>query len=178
MDSKIYYPHDNGGRFYKVIIKTNSLTVMKLKKKLKDDVSEYGKRVRDFDREILKNIKFDNIFIGKNTNKFGSSDTKNSCTGNSILVGIKDNNYMYIGTNIYLFKTDKPIIKFYSIVGRSDVVYSFAYSDNKLYLLIESVYMNVDDWNKKDDPYDLYYNKKSGVKFTKYKTKIINKRFS
>ena len=177
MNNKIYYPHDNGGRYYKVIVKSKNVTVMKLRKQ-KDDISDYSKNTRNFDREILKNIKFKNIFIGKNTNKFGSADSKKSYTGNSLLLNIKDDNYMYIGTNIYLFTTETPIIKFYSIVGRSDVVYSFAYSDNKLYLLIESVCMNIDDWNKKDDPYHLYYDKKSGVKFTKYKTKIINKRFS
>jgi len=163
--SKKYYTHDNGGRPYQVCISNNKISVLK-------------KSDKKYDKEILKNISFKDIFIGKNTNKFGSADSNNSYTGNSILLAIKDNNYMYIGTNIYLFKTTKPIIKFYSIVGRSDVVYPFAYSDDKLYLLISNVCMNVDDWNKKDDPYNLYYDKKSGVKFKKYKIKIINKRFS
>ena len=52
-------------------------------------------------------------------------------TGLSILICIKPNNYIFIGTQIRSFKTKEPIKLFYSIMA---VVYPFALSKNYVYI--------------------------------------------
>jgi hypothetical protein len=118
----------------------------------------------DNDKEIeIKNYK--NIFIGKNSKKYGIYDK--SFTGSSILVQIKDLEYIYICSEIKRFKTKEPINKYYSIMGNNYVVYPFALSENYVYLLAENVYLYRDFGNK--DPYEVYYDFKKIWKRKSYK---------
>jgi hypothetical protein len=91
-------------------------------------------------------------------------------SGSSILVEIKKNSYIFIGTKIIEFNTLEPIVEFHSIMGNSSVVYPFALTNNYAYLMLKNVFLKHDFGDK--DPYDVYYNfKKTNNKYTQ---KIIN----
>ncbi len=63
-------------------------------------------------------------------------------------------------------------------MGNSSVPYPFAISDDKIYLMIETKILNYKDWNKKTDPYKIYYDnnkKKSDVNFSNFIVKFIDK---
>ena len=155
---KKYKTHWNGEHPYLVIVASNTLIVLKS------------------DKLVLKVDKYKNLFVGANTNKFGGP-YKEKFTGSSILIEIKPKEYIFIGKNVYKFTTTRPITIFYSIMGNSDVPYPFAISEDKIYLLLENVYINSSSWDGKIDPYLIHYNFKKtfNVKSTKYATKLIDK---
>jgi hypothetical protein len=167
---KKYQVHWNGYYPYMVIIAKNTIII------LKSHINEKEQTI--FDKLILKIDKYTNIFVGSNTPKFGGYYSE-KFTGNSILVEIKPKEYIFIGENVYKFTTNTPITKYYSIMGNSDVPYPFAISNDKIYLMIVNETINYNDWDKKTDPYDIYYNfdkKYSKIKTAKYAVKYIDNR--
>ncbi len=136
-------------------------------------IKENTKSIYIVDKEeFIHKINYKNIFIGKNSKKY-SSYTK-PFTGSSILIEIKQNNYIYIRDKIYNFTTKEPIIKFYSTMGNNFVVYPFALTENYVYLLVENVYLEHDFGNI--EPYQVYYDfkKKWNRKSYKFKIKKLN----
>jgi hypothetical protein len=164
---KKYYTICNGAKPYLVIVAENTIIIMKQNNKKFDNVH---------DKLVYKINKYKNIFPGTNTNKFGGPH-KAKFVGSSILVETKLNEYIFICDNIYKFKTTSQITNFYSIMGNSNVPYPFAVSKDKIYLMIEQVYLNSEDWNNKKDPYEIYYknnNKKSNLKISTFSVEIID----
>ena len=153
---KTYLIHDNGGRPFKIVIKDNNVSIFK--KKNYDETTNdiiYSKK------PIINLINIDDIFIGKSPKNemtiFSGGYGKNF-DGNSILVHIKNNEYIYIGSEIFSFNSFAEIIYYYSPVGNSDVPYPYAIDKkNNYYLMIEDVVINKIS-NSFDDPYNYYYN--------------------
>lgn len=138
--SKTYYPIRNGGDSkYKVEIFKSKIIIIDLENEKKHEIKNYK-----------------NVFIGKNSKKYGSYDKP--FTGSSILVEVAPLEYIYICERIFKFKTKEPVNKFYSIMGNSFVVYPFALTDNYAYLIIENVYIKRDFGDL--DPYEIYYDYK------------------
>jgi hypothetical protein len=141
---KKYYTLDNGSKKYKVIISDKNIYIFS----------------NNFDCITIKNKQ---IFIGKNTKKY--SVYNGLFSGSSILVEIKKNSYIFIGTKIIEFNTIEPIIEFHSIMSNSSVVYPFALTNNYAYLMLNNIYLKRDFGDK--DPYNVYYNlKKINNKYT------------
>lgn len=143
---KKYYTIDNGSKKYKVIVSDKNIYVFS----------------NNLDYEIKK---YNQIFIGKNTKKYAIYN--GLFTGSSILVEIKKNSYIFIGTKIIEFNTLEPIVEFHSIMGNSSVVYPFALTNNYAYLILENVYLKRDFDDK--DPYEVYYDFKKKWKRLSYK---------
>lgn len=79
-------------------------------------------------------------------------------TGNSILLWIKDNQYVYIGESIFRFRSLSKIVKYLSPVGNSGVPYPYAIDyEGRYYLMIENVVVENIPRGFKRDPYDYYY---------------------
>ena len=57
--------------------------------------------------------------------------------GNSILLQLNKHLYVFISHNIYCFKTNEEIIKYYSLIGNSDVPYPVALSKNYAYFMLD-----------------------------------------
>lgn len=155
---KSYLIHDNGGRPFKVTVLTKNSVIIS-KHVSKDDDPQY---------EEWKTINgIQKIFIGK--------DNEPNFTGNSILLKMSSNSYIFIGQYIYSFKTDDEIKKFYSPVGNSDIPYPFAVGTKNTYLLIESDYVENDvreEQQLSDDPYYQYYGH-TGEKYPNHRIKGI-----
>lgn len=154
MISKTYYTHDNGSRYFKVIVNSNTKTVTVYREiafVLSKKESIYSKTPSvkfHYNKVFIGNCPNSNILYGKH---FG--------LGNSILVHIKDLDYVIIQHLIYRFKAEATIIKFISPIGNNDVPYPYAI-DNKgnYYLTLE--YVIVKNPNKKIiDVYKHYYTK-------------------
>ncbi len=103
-----------------------------------------------------------NVFVGISqlnpmTQYSGGHGT--SFEGNSILLHLGTNKYVFIGSNIFSFRTTHEIVEYMSPVGNNDVPYPYAIdSQGDYYLMIENAIIRVDDPTKKDDPYVYYYN--------------------
>lgn len=150
-----YLIHDNGCRPFKVVINNKDISIFKENgyNNTTDEIIYSIKPIIN-----LKNIT--NIFIGKSIEnemtKF-SGGYGHQFDGNSILVNIKDNRYIYIGSEIFSFYSFSEIIDYKSPVGNSDVPYPYAIDKlNNYYLMIEDVVIKKN--NEFKDPYDYYYN--------------------
>jgi len=99
------------------------------------------------------------IFVGespKNSMTTFSGGYGPEFMGNSILLELEDNQYEFIGKNIFSFTSLAKIIHFVSPVGNNDVPYPYAIDkDGNIYLLTEHVVLK--GGNKEDDPYSYYY---------------------
>ena len=160
--SKTYYTHDNGGRPFKVVIKDKKVYVYKYKKYDKTTNTDlYSEKSIKYEKKDY--FKCENIFIGKSPKiklTIFSGGYGPKFTGNSILLQITKNKYVFIGNKIFSFTTKAEIKKFVSPVGNSDVPYPYAIDmDGKYYLMIESVIINKITNIKKynNDPYEFYY---------------------
>ena len=98
--------------------------------------------------------------------------------GNTILVEISKNRYVYISNKIIEFPLKDHVIKYYSSVGNSDVPYPIILGETNVYFMLDLKYVsrkyfsdNVTDteWS---DAYSMYYG--SGDKHAKNMT-IVRK---
>jgi hypothetical protein len=135
----IYQIHDNGGRPFSVRVIGNQCIIN----------DNY-----DSNREILR---FDclSVMVGN-----GSSAHE---LGNTILLHLKNKEYVFIGPEIYSFRSESQIVKYESPVGNNDVPYPYAVNaDNDIFLLSENVIiMHNEKVNERmknyKNPYDYYY---------------------
>lgn len=142
-----YITHNNGGKAF--CVKINNLHKLTI----------YA--VIDNNELVLKKLKTVNckkIFIGKSyLHKI--TDAPDEYPGNSLLVQIDELKYMYIGVDVFTFKTKSEIQEYHSLVGNNDVVYAFAVdSNNNSYIMNEQIMLTPDLYNHSADntPFDNY----------------------
>lgn len=151
VDEQYFYTHDNGGRPFKV--------------KLNGDVVVYKHdanwEVDKYETEPLFTFEPERVFIGRspfNEMTEFSGGYGPDFDGNSILLKVGDNRYIFIGKSIIEFDTLAEITEFVSPVGNNDVPYPFAIdSHGNYYLMIEDVIIK--EAPEGIDPYQLYYNR-------------------
>jgi hypothetical protein len=140
---RFYDIHDNGGRPFRVFIDGSSVSIYKGT----NDSDEYNK--------LIKKVNAKEIYIGKGQYK--------SFLGNSILLQLVGNNYLYIGSEIYEFKMEDEVKAYYSLVGNSDVPYPVLLGTTYVYFMLDHCYvprsefspsMTTMDW---EDAYSRYY---------------------
>ena len=126
---KTYSIHDNGGTPFKVVISGKKVSIYE-QPNWKDWESETGKEYTKLIK-TFSNVK--KIFIGKDR-KLGKN-----FDGNSILLQLSKNKYVYIGSWIYEFVTkDDSIVAYFSKVGNSDVPYPVALGEKNVYFMLEA----------------------------------------
>ena len=130
-----YYTHFNGGRPYKVVFTEGEGVGV---------VNIYKKTYGEPDGPSIKQLNVSNSFIGKSKgdDTFINAD---HCTGdttlfdgNTILLETGKNSYTLIGDKIVEFDTEEPITNFWACVGRNDIPYPVALSENFIYFLQSS----------------------------------------
>jgi len=164
---KIYYTHWNGSLPFKVIITKNEVYVYK-----RNNSDEYN---------FYKKYKPDKVYIGKS--KLGDHPPNKSklFDGNTILLQFGKRKFISIIQDIVEFSlpiNDSPV-KYYSLVGNSDVPYPVLEGKNNIYLLLDFYYIPKSKFPKNmknfEKTYDYYYNNSSLDKFTKnLKKKKLN----
>lgn len=186
-----YYTLDNGNQPFKVEIKKKAKTIVvyKLTKEELDD--DFNVLSREYGKKIV-NTKYLDIFIGKSPKnkltKFSKGYGK-KFDGNTILVHLHSNLYMYIGALVYTFVVDKDeeIFAYQSPVGNNFVPYPYAISNKRVYFLIEKKMVDIDLFpikikeTTKEDLYQFLYDYSSDVANNEKKIKkikVIQKRFS
>ena len=132
---KKYMIHDNGDFPFLVYVGKNTAHIYK-----KTKSGEYTTLVKDY--AIKK------AFIGK--------DREYGYTGNSILLHLKDNRYVFIGWKIYEFKPKEEITHFWSIMGNSDVSYPVALSKTYAYMMLDGIVVKRNQFSKNPDWPDAY----------------------
>ena len=133
-NGKKYFTHDNGGVPFQVIIDKNNVSVYTLDhEEIEEDCDEMNKLSY---KKLVKNFTVEKVYIGKD------SVNPNGNDGNSILLALPDNKFIFIGTCIYEFELapGDTIQKYFSQVGNSDVTYPVLLGKNNFYSMIEKQY--------------------------------------
>ena len=132
----------------------------------------------DYNKLIKEINNFNGYWYGLDNN-----DSGRKTNGSSILIEINVKEYIFIGSCVLHFTTDEPIIEFRSPMGNSDVIYSYAWSENKLFDLTDSPvkYLNrnpdIDVENETSVWQHGFYNKLYARDVKKLKkSKVIHKR--
>jgi hypothetical protein len=177
-----YFTHDNGGRPFMVVIKGKGIEIYKLPKTYNYNIVP---SIRDYTKLIKSYKNVNKIFIGGK--KWSNISNNNFELGNTILVNLKNNKYLFIGNSIYEFETKDIIKEYYSPIYGSDISYPIGVSSKYVYFIgIDNIYFpkkNFKDFPKKyswsENAYSKLYNNnlvKKGKKILKII--IIHKRIS
>jgi hypothetical protein len=102
------------------------------------------------------------IFIGKSLKNKMTTFSRgygNKFDGNTILLEMDTNEYIFIGQYVESFKSLSKIIYYASPIGNSGCPYPYAIDDKgNYYLLLEDVVMMCNELIESfEDPYELYY---------------------
>lgn len=140
-----YFTHDNGGRPFKVTLKSSGVVKIFVSTAIvpKGGIIVFEPKLYT---RFLKGYDASNIFIGKSplneTTKFSGAYGK-PFDGNSILLKLNNlshstsNKYIFIGSRIFEFETEEPILKFYSTISNNDVPYPVAFTKSHVYIMSE-----------------------------------------
>ena len=145
---KKYFTHNNGGRPYLVYVGKNDVHIY-----IRDDKKYYidWDNYSDDDKKnawmyvkLVGKYKPMSVFIGKSPlnemTEFNGVGKK--FDGNSILLKIANNRYVFIGAYVYEFSTNNDnIIAYRSPVGNNDVPYPFAYGEKNVYFMLDETYI-------------------------------------
>jgi hypothetical protein len=137
-----YFIHHNGSRPYLVYVnsKNNKVDIYKI------PLEEYYVKGEGYDSkssfvELIASYEPIQVFIGKSKLYISEFD------GNSILLRLNKEEYVYIGPVIYEFKTDDDITIYHSPVGNSDVPYPFAIGEKNVYFVEEQCYVTREEYD-------------------------------
>jgi hypothetical protein len=164
-DAWIYAIHDNGGRPFLVYVNDRKdVVIYKIDEKVilpeiwfkEEDVDNwpfYTEKVREWKR-------VQRIFVGDDADcSLECPNVKGSfCLGNSILLEISPQCYVFIGEWIYSFMSSEPITKYHSPLFNNDVPMPVAESKTKYFFMVDHLWMKKKDFKKSEESRgDLYY---------------------
>ena len=141
---KVYDVLDNGARPYRVYVDGSTVSIY-IGKRNNDYTYDYDKLVRT--------IKAKQVHVGG----------KKSQLGNSILIHVSGNKYLYIGHEIYKFQMEDEVDTYFSIVGNSDVPYPVLLGTENAYFMLDRCYVPRSEFDPKmtkaewEDAYQRYY---------------------
>jgi hypothetical protein len=141
---KVYDVLDNGARPYRVYVDGSTISIY------------IGKRNSDFTYDydkLVRTIKAKQVHLGG----------KKSQLGNSVLIHVSGNKYLYIGHEIYEFQMEDEVDTYFSIVGNSDVPYPVLLGTENAYFMLDHCYVPRSEFDPKmtktqwEDAYQRYY---------------------
>ena len=181
-DYKSYFIHNNYDKPFLVYIKNNDVHIYKKSNTYYEKNSKSSKIIdnKSIYIEFVKSYNYKKIFIGKSPKCESTIFSKgygSKFDGNSILLQIDTNKYVFIGVDIYEFKIDDTINEYYSPVGNNDVPYPVALGSKNNYFMLDKTYVSNDkfkDLTKKNkiDLYSYYYGHSGYENLGKYAKKM------
>ena len=150
---KTYFTHFNGNKPYLVYIKNKNVAIYNVPENIMQNKSMYNQNnCKWMYINLVKKYKVKNVFIGKSpviSMTYSSSGYGKYFDGNTILLQLKNNNYIYIEQNIQKIKINDKIKKYYSFVGYNDVAYPMAIGEKNVYFFnYPHGYLPLTEFNK------------------------------
>ena len=144
--------------------------------------AEYEFKIADSNYKALLNEEMIKLYEGSKLyyeipsyNKAFVGEAKNPKDhGNTILVHVKPNKYVYMGPEPYMFSTKEEFTYLYSPLNKMNSPQSYAIGNDSTFLFEEKVYIPNDKWEGEfDNPYDYYANNQDESEMTEIKTSLI-----
>lgn len=150
--------HDNGGVPFIVEITDDAIYIYSNSNSNSTHSEDDYKTVKG---ELLYQTPFpyEKVWIGDNDLNHDNYTEKDIYPGNSILVHLSGNTYMYIGSEIYNFDVEEGdhIVSYFSPVGNNDVPYPYAIGEKMIYFMLEQKVVPIDSFDIKSDCYRQFY---------------------
>ncbi len=162
-----YLIHDNGGRPFKVVVNNKGISIYKPKNEDELMANKHSKLIT-----TIK--KFNGYWSG-----YDSSPYK--MNGNTILIKVSNHEYIYIGSEIYRFKTDDIMKDYVSPVGNNDVPHPVTYGEDNVYFMLDKKMIRNEDLETPIDVqnaeklYGEFYGHLGSGKHRKYNMKNVKK---
>lgn len=135
IEQNYYTIHDNGGTPFSVYVSSKYIKIIQSPKfNKKDSIKPI------IEGNTLKIKKFKGVFLGFDTGLFTNGN------GNTILIKLNKNKYIFIGDEILYIDTKDEILNYYSPIGNNDVPYPIAYGTNFVYSLNMKAYSKISDF--------------------------------
>lgn len=172
LSKKTYRIIDNGGTPFLVDVYKNNQSVQ---------IWKASDNALEDDYIKVKTITYDKIYIGNDpkdfTDELGEVWDK-SFKGNSILLRVANNKYIFIGWDIYSFKLeDGDTFKhYYSPMGHSSVPYPVLIGKKNSYFMIEKQYASNDLFDLSNELYGQFYDLTNDNKHKISHVKMIQER--
>ena len=163
--AKTYKILDNGYVPYVVEITPTTLCIIQQNAKERGLAQQSIKQ----NTEIYR-TPYQQVFLGEKTGRLTDSSIYRK--GSSILACIKENQYIYIGSEIYSFYTKEPIIAYESPVGSSSVPYPYAVGEEYTYFMLDKEKVPNELLDHTKDAYGQFY----GYTVSKKEEAAIEKR--
>lgn len=177
---KSYHILDNGTDQFRVEINGKSVEIY--------NAVIVGEDWGDVDyKELVKKLTVEGIYPGKVPTDEEMNDParwyEDGDEGNSVVLHVKGNTYMFVGKGIYQFTMEDDVDAFYSYVGSNQVPYPVLLGSKYVYFMLDHTYVPrslfPETMNKKEwaDGYSYYYGMKSiktGESLPKRKKQIKN----
>jgi hypothetical protein len=182
--SKYYFTHNNGDRKFLVYI-GKEVSIYRKSDKYEIDSTDYSKNAKDNRWMYIKLVARYNplkVFLGKSLKtemtKISGGYGK-EFDGNTILINVTKNKYVFIGDIIYKFTTTDNIEELISPIGNNLVSYPVAFGENNIYFLLDNTYIpknKIHKYNKKfkEDAYAYYYGHIGDELIKKHERKMDN----
>ncbi len=167
-NTKKYLTMDNGRREYLVYVGKNEIFIYKtddkyyVPKENSEKIWTYIKFVKSY-----KTLK---TFIGNKD-------------GNTILVKIAKNRYVFIGRHLYEFSTTDDIIKYYSPIVSNNIPYPVGIGKTNAYFMLDKTYIPLEKFGKltkdmKINLYNYYYGFDANFDKIDMKYEIYNEKMN
>lgn len=135
--SKHYDVHDNGGRPFRVFIDGLKVSIYK-------DINKDWEKPADYSK-LIKALTVKEVHVGKSTgladNAVHRPSEAKHFIGNSLLLQLSGNKYIYIGSEIYEFTMEDKYESYFSMIGRNDVPYPVILGSENVYFMLYKCYV-------------------------------------
>ena len=137
--AKNYLIHDNGGRPFKVVVYGKTVEIYK---------SEYARNNNgsiNYDiinySMLVKKLTVKEVHVGQSPCIPAADACGAFGKGNSILLHVSGNKYIYIGHEIYEFTMEDAFEAYYSVIGNNDVPYPVLLGSKYVYFMLDHSYL-------------------------------------
>jgi len=137
--AKKYLIHDNGGRPFKVDVSGKSVEIYK---------GEYARNNNgsiNYDiinyTMLVKKLTVKEVHVGQSPCIPAADACGAFGKGNSILLHVSGNKYIYIGHEIYEFTMEDAFEAYYSMIGNNDVPYPVVLGSKNVYFMLDHSYL-------------------------------------
>jgi hypothetical protein len=181
VNGKAYQIHDNGNKPFQVVVSGKTVEIYKGKRVAGDDYDEN----RNYN-QLIQKLGVKDIYLGESlcgVSRISDFNCGPDTIGNSVLLHVDENNFMFIGKEIYEFTIEDEIEAYYSTIGLDDIPSPILLGTTYVYFMSDHTYVSRDlfkaPMNKKEwaDASAYYYglkNLKTGEKT--YKMNKIPKK--
>jgi len=137
---KSYLVHDNGSRPFKVNVNGKTVEIYKGEFRKLADGKTIDYNNMDYTK-LIKKLTVKEIHVGKSPCIPSADGCGAFGNGNTILLHVSGNTYIYIGSQIYQFTMEDELKAYYSMIGNNDVPYPIILGSKYVYMMINRIYL-------------------------------------